>query len=126
MSGEADKAFSAPYTGVEAWISGQSWVSKALEGPLNAANQKLDALAAALAESAKREDTALAAIQALAAGGSSIDTAAVTQAIRDAGTQESTAVAALTARIGELEQQLAALRAAEAKAAQDAANALNG
>jgi hypothetical protein len=34
VAGEADKAFSAPYTGIEPWVSGQSWASKALEGPL--------------------------------------------------------------------------------------------
>jgi hypothetical protein len=45
-TGDADKAFSEPYvTGYEPWVSGQSWMSKALEGPLRAANAKLDDLA---------------------------------------------------------------------------------
>jgi hypothetical protein len=46
MAGEADKAFSAPYVrGDEPWISGQSWASKALEGPLRDVNRKMDDLA---------------------------------------------------------------------------------
>lgn len=44
MSGEADKAFSVPYTGTEPWVNGQGWVAKALETPLREANQKLDEL----------------------------------------------------------------------------------
>jgi N-acetylmuramoyl-L-alanine amidase len=34
MAGEADAAFSKPYTGTEPWVSGSSWVAKALELPL--------------------------------------------------------------------------------------------
>lgn len=44
MAGEADKAFSARYTGVEPFISGESWMAKAVEFPLRSINSKLDAL----------------------------------------------------------------------------------
>jgi hypothetical protein len=33
-AGDADKAFSAPYTGTEPWVSGRSWMAKAVEAPL--------------------------------------------------------------------------------------------
>jgi hypothetical protein len=59
MAGEADKAFSAPYTGTEPWISGQSWMSKALEGPLRDANRKLDGLSAAVAPTQAQVDAAI-------------------------------------------------------------------
>lgn len=34
VAGEADKAFVAKYTGSEPWISGESWMAKAIELPL--------------------------------------------------------------------------------------------
>jgi len=44
MAGEADKAFSAKYTGTEPWISGDSWMAKAVEHPLTVLNTKVDTL----------------------------------------------------------------------------------
>lgn len=45
MTGEADKAFSATYTGTEPWINGQSWMAKAVEKPLRDLGAKLASLA---------------------------------------------------------------------------------
>lgn len=36
MAGEADAAFSKPYTGIESWVSGRSWMAQAIEAPLRA------------------------------------------------------------------------------------------
>jgi hypothetical protein len=72
--------------------------------------------AAAAAAAEKRDAAMLAAVQALAAGGTSIDTAAVLDAIHQEGATESQTVAALTARIAHLEMALAAAASAEASA----------
>lgn len=45
MAGEADAAFSRPYTGKETYISPASWMALAVERPLNSINEKMDKLA---------------------------------------------------------------------------------
>lgn len=45
-AGDADKAFSAKYTGVEPWVSGVGWMAQAVETPLRHVNEKVDALTA--------------------------------------------------------------------------------
>ncbi|MGC9668944.1 GH25 family lysozyme [Planosporangium sp. 12N6] len=67
VAGEADLAFSAPYTGTEPWISGQSWMAKAVEGPLIRANVKLDQLIATLAQLNTKLDQLSAKLDALQA-----------------------------------------------------------
>jgi hypothetical protein len=69
------------------------------------------------AASQKREEATLAALTALASGGTSVDTAAVLARINEVAEQESAAVTAL-------HQELADLRAARAAAAQAEAGAL--
>lgn len=77
------------------------------------------ALAAGQAESAKREAALLAAMQALTAGGTSIDTAAVLAAVREVGEQESAAIVILQADLDELQRARRAAAQAEAAALAD-------
>jgi hypothetical protein len=82
------------------------------------------ALLAAASADAQRDAVTLAAIQALAAGGTSVDTSAVLTAIRDAAAAESAAVSGLHEQVGDLHAQVAALQAKLAAAAQAEAGAL--
>lgn len=81
-------------------------------------NQTLTQIQAALAESAKREDAMLAAISKLATGGTSVDTAAIVNAVQQVGQQESATVAQLQQTVTDLSDKLA-------KAAQASSDALN-
>lgn len=72
------------------------------DGALAGLNAKLDALTAA--------------VHALAAGGTSVDTASVLARINEVAAAESTTVAALAAQVAELQHKLAAAAAAEAGA----------
>lgn len=65
-------------------------------------------LVAAAAADATRDAAMLAAIQAITAGGTSVDTQAVVSAINTVAAQESAAVTALQQQVAHLEQQLAA------------------
>lgn len=47
-AGDADKAFSEVYTGSEPWVSGKSWMAKAVEAPLTAIRAQLAAMATQL------------------------------------------------------------------------------
>lgn len=49
MTGEADAAFVKPYTGIEPWISGSSWMARAIEKPLANATAALARLEADVA-----------------------------------------------------------------------------
>lgn len=132
MAGEADKAFSAKYTGGEPWVSGSSYMARAIEGPLRAAVGQLGALSAtvadvkaALAASATREQAALDAIKALATVGGA-DVAPAVNAINAVGQRAEQQFAALHSEIanlatrnGELERRLAAAAAALASAGVD-------
>jgi hypothetical protein len=69
---------------------------------------QLKPITVALAASAQRESAALAAIQALAQGGTSVDTAAVLARIDQAAAQESATVQALHDQIADLQTRLAA------------------
>jgi hypothetical protein len=62
---------------------------------------------AALAGDQARDQAMLAAIQALSAGGTSVDTSAVIAAIQQAGATESAAVQALQAQVADLQTKLA-------------------
>lgn len=73
-------------------------------------------LVSAAAADEKRDAVLLATLQALTAGGTSVDTTAVLAAIRDATAAESTTVAALAAQVADLQRKLAAAAAAEATA----------
>jgi hypothetical protein len=89
----------------------------ALLGPT--ADPELTALAAALAADASRDAATLAAIQALTAGGTSVDTAAVLARINTVAAEESSA-------IQQLQQALAAGAQREAQLRHDLAEALGG
>lgn len=65
MAGEADAAFSRTYTGTEPWVSGQSWMAKAVEAPLRTTVELLKAIASKVDIDA----TELAAIEAAARAG---------------------------------------------------------
>lgn len=65
MAGEADAAFVKPYTGSEPWVSGQSWMAKAVETPL----RTLVELTRAIATRVDIDATELAAIETAARAG---------------------------------------------------------
>jgi hypothetical protein len=66
------------------------------------------AILAGQAADEKRDAVLLATLQAITAGGTSVDTTAVLAAIRDAAAAESTTVAALSAQVADLQHKLAA------------------
>jgi GH25 family lysozyme M1 (1,4-beta-N-acetylmuramidase) len=110
-------AHKQPRTGSEVlndiwWALGAAghtdWQSEAL--------RNTRATLAALAGSQKREEATLAAIAALASGGTSVDTAVVLAAIGDAAAAESAKVAELLGQVADLRAALAAAAQAEAGA----------
>jgi hypothetical protein len=74
------------------------------------------AILAGQAADEKRDAVLLGTLQALTAGGTSVDTAAVLARINEVAAAESTTVAALAAQVAELQHKLAAAAAAEAGA----------
>jgi hypothetical protein len=81
-----------------------------------ATRNNTDKLIASQAAQDKQLAALLAAVTALAAGGTSVDTAAVLAAIHDEGAKESAAVAGLHTQIADLRAALAAAQAAGAAA----------
>jgi hypothetical protein len=60
MAGEADAAFSREYTGNESWVSGKSWMAKAVEFPLRDIVARLTRLEARIGTPAPVDVAALA------------------------------------------------------------------
>jgi hypothetical protein len=82
----------------------------------NEALRNSRAILAGLAADEKRDAVLLATLQAMAAGGTSVDTVVLLARINAVAAEESTKVLALTAQVAELKQKLAAAAAAEAGA----------
>lgn len=103
-TGDADKAFSAPYTGTEPWINSTSWMARAVETPLRTLAGNVSAVAAD-ARAARVAIEALAA--AVAAGGGDIETATVIAHMDQLAAEDQAREEQFLARIAELEQALA-------------------
>lgn len=104
MSGEADAAFVKPYTGTEPWVSGQSWMAKAVEAPLRTTVDLLRAIAGRVDIDA----TELAAIEAAARAGAAaaFDPAAIVERLAPVlaehlGVDQAAVVAALESEAGQ-------------------------
>jgi hypothetical protein len=109
--GQADDAFAREYTGVEPWVSGKSWMAKAVEAPLNIIRNHTGSLVAAAAADEVRDNAMKAALDAIAASiaaaGGNIEITPVIEAVnavRDEARQE----------FAKLGQQLAEERTARA------------
>jgi hypothetical protein len=103
--------------GVLALLSGADPTGRKDRAP-NWLAEQVRALVAGLATNATRDAATLAAIQALASGGTSIDTKAVIDAINAAGAAESAAVQALQTELADTRAKLAAALAAAGRALQ--------